>query len=251
MRTTTAHTEPDGSDLKVDQLDVLTGEQPLPRVLETLLTLARVALPPDVYTSITLVRGDEARTAAFSGAIALTLDERQYEQGFGPCLDAANAGEVIYVPEMQNETRWAEFATAAHEAGINSSLSVPLPVQRQMTGALNIYSPQSDSFDADTIEIAESFANHAAVAVATAHSYETAAALAAQMRQAMESRATIEQAKGILMREHRCGPEAAFERLVHLSQTSHLKLRELAARLVAHVSSEAADVPGPIARGRR
>jgi GAF domain-containing protein len=235
MSTSTTAATPTDADTGLDQLDVTSGQRPLLQILDTLVSLAKNALPPRVHTSITLIRGDEASTAAFSGEVALTLDERQYQQGYGPCLDAANAGEVIQIRDMGNENRWAEFAAAAYGAGITSSLSVPLPVQRQLTGALNIYSPQRDAFDEPTIAMAESFANHAAVAVATAQLYETAAALATQMRQAMESRATIEQAKGILMRDHHCGPEEAFQILVNLSQTSHLKLREVAARLVQHV----------------
>ncbi|MDQ1700061.1 MAG: hypothetical protein QOG34_1924 [Frankiaceae bacterium] len=242
---TTSSYRPTCDDVAIDDLDLMSTEQPLLQILDTLVSLARTALPPHVYTSITLVRGDEASTAAFSGEVALNLDERQYALGHGPCLDAANAGEVVQIRDMQNETRWAEFAAAAYKAGISSSLSVPLPVQRQMTGALNIYSPEPDTFDDATIRMAESFANHAAVAVATATLYETAATLAAQMRHAMESRATIEQAKGVLICKHQCDPEEAFRVLVKMSQTSHLKLRDVAARLVAHTAAATADDTTP------
>lgn len=53
---------------------------------------------------------------------------------------------------------------------------------------------------------------------------------------AMRTRATIEQAKGIVMCLFRCGEEEAFARLVRMSQASQLKVNEVAARLVAQVS---------------
>ncbi len=50
---------------------------------------------------------------------------------------------------------------------------------------------------------------------------------------AMEHRATIEQAKGIVMAAADCTPEAAFAVLVQQSQFENRKLRDIALELVA------------------
>src|SRR5262249_30884949 len=52
------------------------------------------------------------------------------------------------------------------------------------------------------------------------------------LRQAMRSRAAIEQAKGMLMERHGIGPDEAFERLARLSQHANIKLVDVAAALV-------------------
>jgi ANTAR domain/PAS fold len=52
-----------------------------------------------------------------------------------------------------------------------------------------------------------------------------------QLRAAMASRATIEQAKGILMLLTNCGDQAAFELLAHLSSHTHRKVRDVAATI--------------------
>jgi AmiR/NasT family two-component response regulator len=52
------------------------------------------------------------------------------------------------------------------------------------------------------------------------------------MRRAMETRAVIEQAKGIIVAQQHCTPEQAFELLTRLSQSTHRKLRDCAADLV-------------------
>ena len=52
------------------------------------------------------------------------------------------------------------------------------------------------------------------------------------LRRALTSRAVIDQAKGIVMAERRCTPEAAFEVLVRLSQDTQVKLADVAAALV-------------------
>jgi GAF domain-containing protein len=216
---------------------IVLGEQPLDAILEQVVQLAVRVLPVQVQASITLIADGRPFTIAFSGDTALALDERQYELERGPCLDAAEAGNLVKVPDMRTESRWPRYTQAAIDRGVQSSLSVPLPVQRSVIGALNFYATGPNLFDEATIELAQTFAGHAAVAVANAHRYETTTALTEQMRQAMATRATIEQAKGIIMRDRGCGPDAAFEALVQLSQESHLKLREIAQRLVDDVSS--------------
>jgi len=60
------------------------------------------------------------------------------------------------------------------------------------------------------------------------------------MRRAMETRAVIEQAKGILVAQQHCTPEQAFELLTRLSQATHRKLRDCAADLVASTAEDRA-----------
>jgi AmiR/NasT family two-component response regulator len=68
--------------------------------------------------------------------------------------------------------------------------------------------------------------------LANAHVYDTTATLAAHMQRAMENRAVIEQAKGIIMGDRRCGPEEAFQILSKVSQDANRKLRDVAFALV-------------------
>jgi hypothetical protein len=49
-----------------------------------------------------------------------------------------------------------------------------------------------------------------------------------QMRAAMASRASIEQAKGILMLLTSCGDQVAFDLLAHISSHTHRKVRDVA-----------------------
>jgi hypothetical protein len=65
---------------------------------------------------------------------------------------------------------------------------------------------------------------------------------------ALTSQPVIEQAKGILMAHHRCGPDQAFRLLADASQRQNRKLRDVAAAVVASVQAtpdEAACRPVP------
>jgi GAF domain-containing protein len=201
-------------------------------VLKKISELAQRTIPGAEEVSVTLVRGTGAHTAAFTGDMALVLDEWQYDQGRGPCLDAAQGAAVVSVPDTATDDRWPDWSARARAAGAHSSLSIGLPVQEAVVGALNIYGTKPDAFDDDAITLAQTFASYAAVAMANAHLYDTTATLAHHMQTAMESRAVIEQAKGIVMAERRCTADEAFSILVKLSQDTNRKLREVAAALV-------------------
>jgi GAF domain-containing protein len=216
------------------------GERDLHAVLGRVAELARQTLPGVAGASVTLVESDRAFTAAFSGQLALDLDETQYQEGFGPCLEVAQSVGIVPVPDMAAETRWPAFARQALAAGVRSSLSVALPLQEAVVGALNIYATQPAAFDPDAIEMARTFAGYAAVAIANARLYQNTATLAEDMRRAMETRAVIEQAKGIIVAQQHCTPEQAFELLTRLSQTTHRKLRDCAADLVTSTAGDRA-----------
>ncbi|HEX9064917.1 MAG TPA: GAF and ANTAR domain-containing protein [Streptosporangiaceae bacterium] len=209
------------------------GDHDLAAVLSRVAEVARQTLPGAADVSVTILDADRAATAAFTGQRALDLDETQYKHGHGPCLEVAQSSGTILISDMAAETRWPEFARRAVTAGIRSSVSVALPLQEAVLGALNVYGTELASFDPDTIELARTFAGYAAVAIANVHLYQATATLAENMRRAMETRAVIEQAKGIIIAQQHCTPEHAFELLTRLSQTNHRKLRDCATDIVA------------------
>ncbi|TNH24962.1 GAF and ANTAR domain-containing protein [Micromonospora orduensis] len=214
------------------RLDETSLEDMLLRTAE----LASRSVPGAREVSVTLVRGRVGWTAAFTGDLARQLDEWQYEQNRGPCLDASASGDTISVPDMVAEQRWPIWAAVARAAGAESSLSIGLPIQESVVGALNVYGASPNAFDPSAIAVAEGFAAYAAVALANAHLYDSAATLAEQMREAMRSRAVIEQAKGIIMGERRCSPEEAFALLSKISQDTNRKVRDVAEALVARAA---------------
>jgi GAF domain-containing protein len=214
------------------------SETDLDGVLGAIADLAKRTIADADEVSVTLVRDAKAHTAAFTGDLALNLDESQYESGHGPCLDASAAAATLSVPAMAGETRWPQWASRALQQGVLSSLSIGLPVHDAVTGALNIYATKPEAFDDDAIVLAQTFAGYAAVALANANLYDTTASLARQMQAAMESRAVIEQAKGIIMADRRCTADEAFRLLTKISQDTNRKVRDVAAVLVARAAED-------------
>ncbi|HSJ44039.1 MAG TPA: ANTAR domain-containing protein, partial [Euzebyales bacterium] len=87
-------------------------------------------------------------------------------------------------------------------------------------------------FSAEDFSVAELYAGQAGVALANLETHEAAVELAAQLRRALDSRAVIEQAKGILMASRGVNADVAFETLVTASQHENRKLHDIAIAVV-------------------
>ena len=210
---------------------VLVG-RPLDEVLNEVARIAQASLPGSEASSITLVRADKAWTAAHSAQLALDADELQYEEGYGPCMDAGRTGMPMIVTDMRTETRWPTYTPRVLERGVLSSLSVPIPFQGVTIGALNNYSSEADAFGDDALAMATEITTYIGIAVMNADAHAEVSATARQMQEALESRKTIDMALGILIATHHCSPEDAFAILSRTSQQHNRKLRELARQLV-------------------
>ncbi|MGZ4520792.1 MAG: ANTAR domain-containing protein [Mycobacteriaceae bacterium] len=105
-------------------------------------------------------------------------------------------------------------------------------VRDDLTGALAFHRNELDEDPGNDADRARRFADCTALSMTTARMFADVVAEAEQLREAMSSRAVIEQAKGIIMAQRRCGGDAAFAVLVQLSNDTNRKLRDVAAALV-------------------
>jgi GAF domain-containing protein len=223
---------PNLTDLNEDLARVALTGRDLVDVLSEITTLARKAIPAIDAASITLIRGDTAFTAAYDGQMALDADEMQYERGYGPCIDAGLAGQVMLIDDMATEQRWPDYCREVVSSGIGSSLSIPLPFQGATIGALNCYARRAHTFGGEDCALAEEVASWIALAIGHADFAARTSDEMSHLRTAMKSRAVIEQAKGILVERFKVSEETAFTMLSRSSQTSNIKLREVASQLV-------------------
>lgn len=132
----------------------------LPHIMARVAELARLAIPGATEASVTLLKDQYACTAAGSGARALAFDERQYEAGQGPCLEAAWANIVIRIDETATEQRWTDYMQMLFNHGVRSVLSVPMARKAIPVGALNIYSNIPGMFGESNVELSRTVAEY-------------------------------------------------------------------------------------------
>jgi GAF domain-containing protein len=225
-------------DVVLDALAALSrialGTQSLSEVLRQIAELAAASVPGADEVSITLLDdADRARTVAFSGSLATVLDERQYTDGYGPCLDAAQSGETVRIDDTHTSEHYPGFAATALRAGVHSVLAIGMPLPYEGLAALNVYcrTPGAALHD-EALTAARTFADHAAVSIANAALLSHRTRVAEQLTTAMRTRAVIEQAKGVVATMCACDPEEAFDFLRKRSQSLNRKLHDIAAEVV-------------------
>jgi hypothetical protein len=219
---------------------IALDNRPLDQALGEVAVLAKRALPGTREASVTLLAEERPYTAAFSGDVALKLDERQYDDGYGPCLDAASSGGTVQVTMGDPDGPYPDFRQSAQREGVTHSLSVGIPAAgRTLGAALNLYS-STGSFTPDSTRIAGTIAGIAGIALSTVGRPDDAAALAAQLQQALASRALVSEAQDVLMAELHCSPDQAFTKLISLSREQGVNLHQAAQALLDPTAAPAA-----------
>ena len=232
---------PKRAALQQDAFDELAqislADNSVESVVTTIAEVGKRLLPGVVEASVTFLQDRKPCTVAFTGDLAMRMAERQYASGQGPCLEAASSGQVLLVDDAPHGTRWPDYAAGARDHGVGSSLSVPVPLQPRISAALNLYSHNRAAFSDEDVQLAQALAGYAGVALANMHLYRSQAQVAEHLQIALDSRAVIDQAKGIVMGQRRCDADTAFKILVRLSQDSNRKLRDVAQALVDSASA--------------
>lgn len=197
------------------------------------------ALVPDAdLVSITLRSSDgQLHTPLETDPAGTELDELQNHYGEGPCLEASREDGIAYTHsgDLATSPDWPRFGPAAADRGYLSVLSTAMvsdATPPRLSGAMNIYSHKPGMLgDEMTRDRALLLATHASLALAQTKAIQLAELREAQLRQALDTRDVIGQAKGILMNRRGINADEAFDLLRRTSQDLNVKLAELARTL--------------------
>jgi len=182
--------------------------------------------------SVTVIEQGRPVTVVSTADIALAVDAAQYKVDDGPCLSAARLQRIILIDDVAADDRWPMFRDAAIDEGVRASLSIPLKLGSAAQGGLNLYGDQPGAFADDDQDLAVGFAAQASIVIANAQAYWAAFDSTKNLTAALDSRAVIEQAKGVLIARHGLSDDEAFTQLRRRSQDANRKLRAIAAEIV-------------------
>lgn len=216
---------------------LLVEDGTLDTALRRVAELAVTAVGSCDACGVSLVHGEKVSSTVATDDVARRVDDHQYRTDQGPCLQAARTGEIYKIDDMATDPRWPTFARRAAEEGVVSSYSVPLTVGDHTVGVLNLYSLHGP-FGPNDEEVGQAFGRQAAIALTNAQAYQRSRDLVEQLNEAIQTRDVIGQAKGILMVRENLTADAAFERLRAMSQSSNVKLRDVARQVADEVRGE-------------
>ena len=189
--------------------------------LEAIVSSAVRMLSPALSAGLTIFTGGELIPRACTGEAPLLLDRLQQALGDGPCISAAKHQFIFRIEDTSQDERWPQFSAEAARLNVHSMLCVPLWIDERSLGALSLYADQVAAFSELHERVTILLATFAALALAEAQR-------AGQLRDALDNRDVIGQAKGILMERHGITADAAFGVLSQVSQAENVKLAEIA-----------------------
>ena len=212
--------------------------------------LAVSVIPSCEEAGVTLERGGLVSMRVTTGSTAEAVDSYQYEIEEGPCVAAADSQRPILIEDMAREDRWPRFASMAASQGVKSSYAIPMILEEEMIGVLNLYSVDNAFGSADE-EIGTRFADQAALAVRHSSTFNKAREMIDHLHRALETRDVIGAAVGIIMYRDGLNMEAAFTLLKEESQRDNLKLRQVAESVVSKFEAGGPSFENRVIRGRR
>jgi PAS domain-containing protein len=224
---------------------------PLPDALLTLFTLAGrgleardilqeaayitgEALGPGAEVSLVLGPPLDPEAAASTSLDAQVVDRWQLEAGSGPTVSGYESGGTVVTGNLRGDPRWSALGTGA--SSLSSAVVVPLGHADGLHGVLSVYLREEGRPPANLVETVEILAAAITSVLQEMGLRAHLETLASDMRTALASRSLIEQAKGIVMAAKHCSADEAFQHLVMLSNTGHLKLRDVAGQIVEGAS---------------
>jgi GAF domain-containing protein len=217
---------------------IVAGGRGVFEVLGEVAEFATHAIPGVDGTGVGLIDEDHGRPtlqrAAATAEFVHQIDIVQYDEMHeGPCITCMESRRATVSGSLGSDSRWPRFGGRVARMDVHSALSLPLMVGEHVIGAINCYATSHDAFGEHAVRLGTRFAGPAAVSIYNAQLLAGAHERAEQLQQALESRAVIDQAIGIIRSRTGASAEWAFGRLVRMSQNENTKLSAVADKLVA------------------
>lgn len=122
--------------------------------------------------------------------------------------------------------------------GSVSNLKIPLDLDGEDSAVVHLYSPLPGAFSGEDAAEAHRFAADASRALVLALRISQLRESRQDLSAAMQSRTIIDMAIGAIMAQNRCGRDAAFKILRNTSNNRNLKIRDVAAGVVASIAGD-------------
>jgi hypothetical protein len=213
------------ADSLVDDFDVVE--------LLTMLSDRCVELLDATATGIMVAdAGGTLQVMAASSEDAKLLELFQIQNEEGPCLDAFRSGQPVVHANLAAGSPWPRFGELAVSAALPSVHAFPMRVRTRVLGSLNLFMASPGLLSDADIVVAQALAHAATLALLHNAAVRDSQRVTAQLEGALNSRITIEQAKGALAERANIGTDEAFARLRHFARDHSLKLTDVATGVV-------------------
>lgn len=160
------------------------------------------------------------------------VERAQDEHQAGACIEAFRSKTVVVVTSPEQFEGWPEYRRALESAGLGAVVGLPLHAGGRTIGSLNVYDVPGRTWTELDLNAAQVLADISSAYLLHAGRLAEARQVSAQLQEALDSRVVIEQAKGMLSRDHGISVDEAFVMLRSHSRSSNANLRRVADAIV-------------------
>lgn len=214
------------ADTLVDDFDVV---ELLDRLVADCVTLIGV----DAAAILLLNRDRNLEVVASSNEASYVMEVFQLESRSGPCVEAVQSGEAVSITDLaQLRERWPAFANAIEGKGFTAVYALPMRLRDDKIGALNLFNSSQPPLSEFDSRLAQALADVATIGILQHRIVTRSSVLVEQLQLALNTRISVEQAKGVIAEYGGVDMGEAFEAIRSYSRTNRLKLSSVAESLI-------------------
>jgi GAF domain-containing protein len=167
---------------------------------------------------------------------ARLLELLQLQNDEGPCLDCYRTGDMLPVEYLEEaQDRWPAFASQALAMGYGSVHALPMRLRGETIGGLNLFtSSEASPVEEGVWSVAQAMADTATITILQDRVARGREMVNEQLQTALNSRITVEQAKGVLAARLDVDMGEAFELLRSRARSTRRRLTDVATEVVTH-----------------
>ena len=214
--------------------DGLLQQDELVRGLQRMSDRVLEVVPDCIGMSVALLRAGVAYTLVATDAQIAVLDGIQYLEG-GPCVDTLapdTASESHPQDDPADARRWQLFAQSSVARDVRSTLTIPVLVDGELVGSVNLYAAGSHSFASLHETLTEIMESWAPDAVGHAHLSLSSRMDTERSPHRLQELETVDRALDVLQARQPVDRVLAAQRLRWAAVRAGLTEAELAAFLV-------------------
>lgn len=203
-------------------------------VLARLMQDCLEVLPADAAAVLVITPHGGLELLSASSHRAEEIELLQIQHQAGPCIEAVTTNAILEVHGREELVqRWGDVGAAIAAAGYDAVQAYPMHWQGQAIGGLNVL--RRDARVPADLLVGQILADIATLVVVHTEDLSHERALE-RVREAVEARAVVEQAKGVLAVELDTDPGATYDVLLQRADESGLGLAGTAAEIIRRAS---------------
>lgn len=213
--------------------DTLVADYDVVDMLQTLVDRCQLLLDTTAAGILLADVHGELELVVSTSEASNLVETMQISADAGPCIESFASGRAVSLTDIRDAPHeWRVFRDSALEQGFRSVHAIPLKLREITIGTLNLLRDEPGSLPERDLVAARALADVATIGIIQERTIRETDTVRAQLQKALNSRITIEQAKGVVAHRKSVSPEDAFDLIRAYARSHRMTLSSVAAALV-------------------